>query len=101
MATGRKTGKELNKKLLEQIDEEIERLFEKGQNQATLSNDVIDVLEDGSKFISREDLEKYDALSGVKNILEFTEYDEESTYDIPGVHIPDGSTYKVSPLFTV
>jgi len=99
MATGRKTGKELNKKLLEQIDEEIERLFEKGQNQATLSNDVIDVLEDGSKFISREDLEKYDALSGVKNILEFTEYDEESTYDIPGVHIPDGSTYKVSPLY--
>lgn len=83
------TGKKLNQRFLESIDEERRIILEEGEKESELSGNVIDVCKDGTEFIRVEDEEKYNAINELKNYLEFSSFKLDETYEIPGVEIPD------------
>ena len=83
------TGKKLNQRFLESIDEERRIILEEGEKESELSGNVIDVCRDGTEFIRVEDEEKYNAINELKNYLEFSSFKLDETYEIPGIEIPD------------
>lgn len=93
------TGKDLNHIFLEKMDKKREDYLSRGKTESELSGNVVDVSGNNTEFVSNDDLESFKAINELKNYLEFSTFNPDETYEIPGVKVYQRNREQRVPLY--